>query len=318
MGLLSLMTAATLVLPLALPASVAPPPASPLAEGGFPERAIGITRPIRTNEPGTGVFIGSGSLGRVQVRREVASTGEELRETLLLADLRYTPATHWIFGARLPIVRRSLRRGTLANDASAAGIGDLTISGKYRFYRSVGRWSDRHAAVEVATKLPTGSTTEAVGEGLPLPLRRRLQPGTGSTDFVVDLIYQEGRRRFVYGGDIAYFLTTADGTGYEFGNELRLSLDFEYILLPIEYRRPGRELFVLLEATVVDKQQDRLDGIGFEQTARTEILLAPGVQYIATERLLVSFSAQFPVYSRVAAGGLASDFDLLGEFRYAF
>lgn len=304
--------AALLSLPLVLPA------AGPRLVLEAAAVRPGVARPIRTNEPGTGVFMGSGTLGRMRVRRETAATGERLHEAVWVSDFRYTPATHWVFGARVPVVHRALRGGALVTDASAGGLGDVVLTAKHRFFRTVGRWSDRHAAVEVGAKLPTGSTGEALDTRLALPLRRRLQPGTGAVDFLFDLAYQEGRRRFVYGGDLAYVLTTADDIGYAFGDELRLSLDFEYILLPIEYRRPGHELFVLLEAAVVKRWKDRFGGAEIAPTGRTEVLLAPAVQYIATERLLVSLSAQFPVYSKVTAGGLASDFDLLGEFRYAF
>lgn len=320
-----LLAAAALALSGAVPAAMSGRAPSPAALAGASLRAPGVVapriaaaRPIRTNEPGTGVFIGSGTLGRLRIRREVASTGEVLREAIWVSDIRYTPATHWVFGVALPIVHRSMSGGTLDDDSSAGGVGDLLISGKYRFFRTVGRWSDRHAAVEVGVKLPTGSTTEPVNAALALPLQRRLQPGTGSTDFVFDLVYQEGRRRFVYGGDLAYVLSTADANGYAFGDALRLSLDFEYIVLPLEYRRPGHEVFLLLEAAVSNRRRDRLNGMELATTGRTEILLAPAVQYIATERLLVSFSAQFPVYADVPPGGLGSDFDFLGEFRYAF
>ena len=279
--------------------------------------SVTLTRPIRTNEPGTGVFIGSGALGRVRVRRESSASGAVLREAVGVADFRYTPSTHWVVGARVPLI---LDRSVELDGSrdSTSGIGDISLSTKFRFFRRVGGWFDRHAAVEAGIKLATGASDRDVDTRLPEYLRRRVQPGTGATDFFIDAIYQEGRRRFVYGGDLAVVVTTADERGYRFGNEVRLSLDFEYIVLPIEYRRPGHELFILLEMAVVDKQADRLAGVDIRPTARTEILLAPAAQFIATERLLLSLSVQFPVYSNVAERGLGSDFDVLGEFRYAF
>lgn len=274
-------------------------------------------RPIRTNEPGTGVFIGSGLLGQFTLNRE-SNDLEELTESELTLDFRYTPSTNLVFGIRAPVVLERRLEHPLAGTQTTRGLGDVSLSAKYRFFRTVGAWSDRHAAFEVAVKLPTGSSDEPVDGRLPLQRRRRLQPGSGATDIVFDLVYQEGRRRFVYGGDLSYRLTTRDGRGYEFGDEARLTLDLEYILLPWVYRRPGHELFVLLETALAHRAPDRFGNRTFSETRRTEILLAPGLQYIATEQMLVSFSFQFPAYSRVERLGLERDFNLLAEFRYAF
>lgn len=276
-----------------------------------------MSRPIRTNEPGTGVFIGSGLLGQIRINRE-SNAREKLTETVTFFDFRYTPATHWVFGVRLPFILERTLEMDPARSTSTQGVGDTVLTAKHRFFRSVGRWSDRHAAVEVEWKLPTGSAEQNLTGSLPLHRRRQLQPGTGSHDFLVDLVYQEGRGRMVYGGDISYRFTTEDDGRYEFGNEAMLNLDFEYILLPRVYRRPGNELFILLETTLRHKEADQFRGSSIPSTRRTELLLAPGAQYIATERLLFSVSVQFPLYSRVEAGGLERDFNILGEFRFAF
>lgn len=276
-----------------------------------------VSRPIRTNEPGTGIFIGSGLLGQFQINRE-SDHNETLTETIALFDYRYTLSTHWVLGIRAPFILDKTLKHSGLGDQQTAGIGDFELSVKHRFFRSVGQWSDRHAALEVIWKLPTGSTTQFVDPALPIHRKRRLQPGTGSHDFTVDLIYQEGRGRLVYGGNLSYTLTTEDEHAYRFGDEARLNLDFEYIFLPRVYRRPGKEVFLLLEAVLIHKRADRFQDQAISATRRTELLLAPGVQYIATERLLFSFSFQFPLYENVIEGGLQRDFDLLAEFRYAF
>lgn len=287
------------------------------AAGSGANTGFALLRPIRTNEPGTGVFIGSGAL--VRLVTEGRSRGEEsFRDTTLQLDFRYTPATHWVLGVAVPLVLdRHLNRPGLARQSSG-GPGDVTVSVKHRFFRSVGRWSDRHAAVELDVKLPTGSSARDLDPRLPIQRRMALQPGTGSTDLALELVYQEGRQRFVYGGDIGYRLNTRGSDRYRFGNELRVDLDFEYILFPLEYRRPGKEVFVLLEATFVSRAADDVGGREVAGTRRTELFLAPGIQHILTEQMLVSASLQLPVYSDVPAPGLERDLNLLTEVRYAF
>lgn len=279
--------------------------------------SFSLLRPIRTNEPGTGVFIGSGMLARV-VTEGRSRGAESFRDTSLLLDFRYTPATHWVFGVAVPwVLDRRLDRPGVGR-SSSSGLGDVTVSVKHRFFRAVGRWSDRHAAVELAVKLPTGDSGEPFDPRLPLQRRRALQLGSGSTDFVLDLIYQEGRQRFVYGGDVSYRVNTRGADRYREGNELRVNLDFEYILFPLVYRRPGKEVFVLLETTFVHKRADDVGGDDVPGTRRTELFLAPGVQHILTEQMLVSLSVQLPLLSDVEAPGLERDLNVLAEIRYAF
>lgn len=285
-------------------------------------------RPIRTNEPGTGVFIGSGLLVQSIYDRE-SNGSEELESWTAVTDLRYTPATHWVIGARIPFVLDRTLDHPAAGAVSRSGFGDASVAVKHRFFRRVGMWSDRHAAVELEAKLPTGTSEIGGGpgiSGLPVERRHQVQPGTGSVDFVADLVYQEGRRRFVYGGDLSFRLNTEGENGYRFGNELRLNLDLEYILFPLEYRRPGNEVFVLLEATLRRKWADEAGGRSLERTERTDLLLAPAVQHIISDQLLASLSVQLPAVSDAGdppagAGGPAGfeqDLNVLAELRYAF
>lgn len=273
--------------------------------------------PIRTNTPGTGIFIGSGLLGRL-VADERSGGGGRLFDATWITDFRYTPATHWVFGVQVPYTfDRRLDQDGLG-ESSTSGLGDMVLSGKVRFYREVGPWSDRHAAVELDVKLPTGATDEPVDRRLPVALPRQLQPGTGSTDLLLDVVYQQARRRRVFATDLSYRYNTEGDGDYRFGNQVRLNLDLERIVLPIDYKTPGNELFVLLEGTLLHKRADEHRGRAIRSTRKTEFLLAPGVQYTATEQLLFSASLQLPVASDVGRGGLESDWNALVEFRYAF
>lgn len=147
--------------------------AAALLVAGLLGATVVHARPIRTNTPGTGVFIGSGVLG--QVVCESQSRGDTRLEGCdVVADLRFSPATHWVFGARAPLyVRRQAEFG--GRNVSRSGLGDIAVSGKYRFFRQVGPWFDRHAAVELGIKLPTGASTE-LDLAIPSPAGHRLSP----------------------------------------------------------------------------------------------------------------------------------------------
>jgi hypothetical protein len=273
--------------------------------------------PIRANTPGTGVFQRSGLLaGLVADGKE--SGGTELRTLSSFAELRYTPGTHWVLGVRVPFLVESRVKRPGASTETASGLGDVVVSVKHRFYRWVGPWADRHAAVEVGLKLPTGATDRQVDPGLPVSLRHRLQPGTGSTDGLVDVVYQQARRRWVFATDAGYRYNREGDGGYREGNEARLNLSAQYVLFPRDYTRPGHEVFAVLEGTFLDAGRDRLRGRTLPGTDRSTFLLAPGVQYVATERLFLDLSVQVPVWEEVGRGELASRWNALFQLRFAF
>jgi hypothetical protein len=273
--------------------------------------------PIRANTPGTGVFQRSGLLVGV-VADQKAGGGAELLTLSSFADLRYTPATHWVLGVRVPYLVESTVNGPAGARETAAGLGDMIVSVKHRFYRWVGPWADRHAAVEVGLKLPTGATDRPVDPGVPAALRRRLQPGTGSTDGLVDVVYQQARRRFVFAVDAGYRYNSEGDGGYRRGDETQLNLSAQYVLFPRDYARPGHEVFAVLEGTFLDSGEDRLRGRTLSGTDRTAFLLAPGMQYVATERLFLDLSVQIPLWEEAARGELAGRWNVLAQLRYAF
>ena len=283
----------------------------------FLSSAAVLGAPIRANTAGTGVFQGSDVLGGV-VADHQSGGGVEALALTSIAELRYTPSTHWVFGVRVPFLVESRVESPGLGSESASGPGDVVLTGKHRFFRQVGRWQDRHAAVEVGVKLPTGSTDKPVDPRLSPVLRHRLQPGTGSTDLLADLIYQQASGKWGQGADVSYRFNGEGEGDYRQGDEVRLNGSLQYILFPRVYTRPERELFVLLEATALWKEADRLQGTGLPGTRRTELLLAPGLQYTATERLFLDLSVQFPLASDVDRGGLASDWNALASFRFAF
>lgn len=273
--------------------------------------------PIRANTPGTGVFQRSGLLaGAVADSRE--GGGTELLTMSSFVELRYTPATHWVFGVRVPYLVESSVRSPGAATESASGLGDVVVSAKHRFYRWVGPWADRHAAVEIGLKLPTGATDRPLRPGLPVSLLSRLQPGTGSADGLVDVVYQQARRRLVLAADAGYRYNTEGAGEYRRGNEAQLNLSAQYVLFPRTYGKPGHEVFGVLEGTLLRANEDRLGGRALPGTDRSALLLAPGVQYVATERLFLDLSVQVPLWEEVGRGELASRWNVLGQLRFAF
>jgi hypothetical protein len=272
--------------------------------------------PIRGISPGIGISQRNGLVAGATLDLK-EEDGVELRTLFTFVDLRYALATHWELGVRVPYLVESRVERPGAAAETASGLGDLVVSMKHRFYRRLGPWSDRHAAVEVRLKLPTGATELPVDPGLPVVLWNRLQPGTGSTDGLILLVYQQAQGRFGFAADAGYRYNTEGDGAYRRGNEARVNLSAKYVLFPRQYEQPGHEVFAVLDGTLLDVDDDRVHGITLPGTDRTGFLLAPGLQYVATERLFLDLSLQVPVWEEVGRSELASRWNLLAQLRYA-
>lgn len=273
--------------------------------------------PIRAIASGTGVYQGNELVTGVLADREAGESGTERRLTSFL-ELRYVPATHWVVGVRVPYAVQGRLERPGSRPKSVSGWGDVLVTAKHRFYRAVGPWWDRHAAVQVGVKLPTGSTAGLEDPLVPLDTRGRFQPGTGATDLLVDGVYQQAHGRWGSAADLGYRYNAEGKGGLRMGNEARLNGSVQYVLLPRIYTQPGHELFALLEGTALRKWDDGLRGAPVPGTGRTELLLAPGLQYVATEQIFLDLSVQFPVWADLGRHAPRNRWNGLVQVRYVF
>jgi hypothetical protein len=273
--------------------------------------------PIRANTSGTGVYQGNELVTGVLADEGSGESGTE-RHLTSFVELRYIPTTHWVVGVRVPYAVQNRLEAPGSRSESVSGWGDVVLTAKHRVYRAVGPWWDRHAAIQVGVKLPTGSTRSLADPLVPLATRSRFQPGTGSTDFLLDAVYQQAHGRWGSAADLGLRYNTEGSGGLQVGNEIRLNGSVQYVLLPRVYTQPGHELFVLLEGTALRKEDDRLRGDPLAGTHRTELLLAPGLQYVATEQLFLDLSVQFPLAADLGRHEPRGRWNGLVQVRYAF
>ena len=185
--------------------------------------------PIRANTSGTGVYQGNELVVGALAGEAAGESGTE-RLLSSFVELRYVPATHWVVGVRVPYAVQNRPELPGGGSESVSGWGDVVLTAKHRVFRAVGPWQDRHAAVQVGVKLPTGSTG-SLGL-LPLSMRGRFQPGTGSTDLLADAVYQQAHGRWGSAVDLGFRYNTEGNGGMRLGNEVRLNGSVQYVLLP--------------------------------------------------------------------------------------
>jgi len=249
--------------------------------------------PIRTTSPGLTVYRGGAFVPRYIYTRQELGTLKVNRNTLLLG-FSYTPTQKLQLEVELPVTRISFTDG--AASSSESGVGNVTLTGKYRFFRKVEEWGDRQAAVRFGLELPTGTKDAPAERQLQAPLfvRQQLSPINGGLSPHADLSYSQAKGRLIVGGNMEGVLRS-ERDGFRMGHELRINTDLEYVLFPLKYVHPGGEVFALLETNFIRRGTGRVGGAAVPGSRSTEYYLSPGIQYAAHPRFVVEGSLQLPV-----------------------
>lgn len=272
--------------------------------------------PIRTTSPGLTVFQGGAITPRLYFIKQSLGNLDVYRQVLDIS-VSYTPTTKLQLEAEIPFSRTSFDDGV--NSGSGFGLGNVTLWGKYRFFRKVKTYGDRQAALRFGLELPTGKKTAPTAQAVNAPafVREQLTPINGGFSPHLDISFSQAGGRFIFGGNIEGILRT-ERDGFRLGNEIRVNTDFEYVLLPIDYQKPGKELFLILETTLMTRSNGRLGGIKMPGSSSTEFFLSPGLQYAADPRFVIEGSIQIPVFRNSGALALRTNYNLLLGVKYLF
>lgn len=272
--------------------------------------------PIRTTSPGLTVYQGGAITPRFYFIKQSLGDLDVYRQVLNLS-VSYTPTTKLQLEAEIPFSRTSFDDG--ADSGSDFGLGNITLWGKYRFFRKVKTYGDRQAALRFGFELPTGKKTAPNAQQINQPafVREQLTPISGGFSPHLDVSFSQAGGRFIFGGNVEGILRT-ERDGFRLGNEIRVNTDFEYVLLPFDYQKPGKELFVILETTLMARSNGRLGGIEMPGSSSTEFYLSPGLQYAADPRFVIEGSVQIPVFHSSGSLALRTDYNLLLGVKYLF
>lgn len=272
--------------------------------------------PVRTTSPGLTVYKGGAFTPRYFfIREHLGSLG--VNRHMLSLDASYTPTPTLQLEVEVPYQQTSFEDG--ARSGSASGLGNVIVWGKYRFYRALETWGDRQAALRFGLELPTGKKS-APGEDKPAApefVRQQLGSIDGGTTFHTDVSYSQAHARFIYGANIQGTLRDRRD-GFRTGHELRVNTDLEYVLLPLKYRSPGKELFAIMETTYSHRSRGQIAGRTVPGSSSSEFYLAPGFQFTASPRVVLEASFQFPVIMNAGPLVLRTDKNFLVGLRYLY
>ena len=272
--------------------------------------------PIRVTSPGLTVYKGGAVTPRLYFIKQHLGDLEVSRQLFDLS-VSYTPSPRVQLEVEIPVSRTSFDDGV--NSGAGAGLGNITLWSKYRFFRKVKTYGDRQAAVRLGLELPTGKKDAPSQSQVNAPafVRQQLTPINGGFSPHFDVAFSQAGGRFIFGGNVEA-IVRSERDGFRMGHEIRVSTDSEYVLLPRKYDAPGGELFIILETTFVHRGSGRLGGASVSGSNSTEYYVAPGLQYAAAPQFVIEGSYQFPVVRNTGPFVLRNDRNVLLGVRYLF
>jgi hypothetical protein len=163
--------------------------------------------------------------------------------------------------------------------SGGTGLGDAILLLKYRFYRRDSKRGTTQASLTFGPKIPTGRTGLVDTSGKRLPAS--LQPGSGSTDFLIaaNCTYTGlfNVRRLVADEDFHSLLRSQGTQKTRLGSDIESRFWLSY--RPYESKSGAREWFIGPVVTWLHSQDDRIAGIT-QSGSGGDVLLAGITTYV--------------------------------------
>ena len=155
--------------------------------------------PIRVTSPGLTVYKGGAVTPRLYFVEQHLG-GLEVSRQILQVSVSYTPTPRLQLEAEVPLSRTSFADGV--NEGAGVGLGNVTLWGKYRFFRTVKTYGDRQAAARFGLELPTGKKDAPGRREVNAHdfVRQQLAPINGGLSPHFDVSFSEEECRFIFAG----------------------------------------------------------------------------------------------------------------------
>ena len=250
--------------------------------------------------------------------------------------LKYTMTAGYGFSSRLKaFVSMPFVRNTMEMTSSlgamlgwmdmtmepTSGAGDATLMGLYRLYSNREIRPSDVVTLGFGVKAPTGSSTERTSSNR--LTHAHMQPGTGSWDPLVTILYTTMVDQFLLQADATYQFTTRNREGYEFGDSAAAGLTARYAV-----RRElgiSAGLTFLHVGTASDGEGKYYDPATnsslMDDPANTggdSLWFSPGVQVFPAKNLALEAKVQLPVWEKVNGIQLVSSYSILAGVSYSF
>jgi len=189
-----------------------------------------------------------------------------------------------------------------------SGLGDIKLIGKIRILRqSPPQGHGLSMALAGGMKLPTGKD-DAKREGVLIP--PPLQPGSGSTDYILAIFGTKKFSRFFLHSNIMYQICTKGSQEYKFGNILTYNLALVY---PV-----ASYIDIVGELNGSYKAKDEQYGTKLVNTGGYELYFSPGIKCNLSSSVVFELSIPLCIWRELNGIQNASDYKIAVGILYEF
>ncbi|GAB3554684.1 hypothetical protein [Spirosoma fluminis] len=196
------------------------------------------------------------------------------------------------------------------------GLSDISALAHYNLINTFIDDSTVHAVnhnllVGGGVKLPTGRFRYNENSLLDVA-NPNFQLGTGSTDWIANLIYTARYKNWGVNTDVSYRVTTTNPNGYRFGNRVNASASVFYLS-----GLGGRAIMPNAGLFVEQAGHDTRDGVMNKQTGGYATYLNLGTEVYLT-KLSMGVSYRHPVSQHLSAGELQANDQITTHITFLF
>lgn len=197
-------------------------------------------------------------------------------------------------------------------EVTTKGLGDISVMANYILLNtgdsSTMKW--RHALqIGGGIKLPTGKST-ILSEGL--LLHQNIQPGTGSFDIPVSLVYTLRYQQLGLNTELGYRFNTGNNIGFRYGNRFQTSCRLFY------WQKAGKISFLPQAGLTFEKADvDYKNNEVLEYTGGSSLMANVGID-IYYNRFSLGAGFQKPVYQHMGDGNIQSKSRFNTQLIYLF
>lgn len=207
---------------------------------------------------------------------------------------------------------------TMAGNAS--GLGDIALLGRYTFLKTEAPNTSTVMAGVAGVKFATGRTNTKTSDGVNY-LDSHLQPGTGSTDYLLGLSYSYSLSRFSLSANLLGTITTEGkfgATKHQFGNALNYDATAKYRVVPGAFSPTKPQLFAALGVNGEVRGREKEDGATVPDSGGNTVYLSPGTQLVLAPHWIAELSYQHAIYHNLYGAQLGETYKVISSVTYLF
>jgi hypothetical protein len=210
--------------------------------------------------------------------------------------------------------------GWHADKGKQSGLGDISVLGRYTFFKTHTVETTTSLAGLAGIKFATGKTDGKTDDGADY-LDSHLQLGTGSTDYVIGVSVSHAAGRFSVSANVLDVIPTEGEYGdtkHQFGNTLNYDITGKWRVHPAAFAPSSAQVFLSLGLNGELRGKEKENGAELANSGGHTIYLAPGVQVTAAPHWVFELSYQHPVYHNLNGAQLGEDYKAVGSVTYLF